>query len=92
MAVREVIIKCKRDVSTYIHQHFPCLRSINEPFCCKFLLECPEGVQLPADIEEEFNKDFKTYFSQGRCGHNTDGNTERSDIDDDVFAQEEKFR
>ena len=92
MAVRAITIKCRDEISTCIH-HLPCLRSIGEPICCKFVLEYPEEVPLPTDIDEEFNNDFKSYFSQGRFILSTDSNTKRNgDIADTSTREDKIFR
>ena len=71
MAVREVTIECRLDVSCNVHHYFPCLKSIRDtaPVCCKFVLEYSEEIQLPDcfnNVQEEFNDNFESYLSQGR--------------------------
>ena len=106
MAVRKITIECRCSVSGNVHQYFPCLKSIKDtaPVCCKFVLEYSEEIPLPDSfntIQEEFNKTFECYLSQGRDLLNrADNNTERSsDISQPAQiqsgtteAEEEKLR
>lgn len=70
MATREITLEWnKGDVSQYFEQ---CLKLISaKPICCKFVLEYPEGVQLP-DSKSLTNYEEDSSKSSLPQDHNTE--------------------